>query len=119
MPQHRRAFHVVIVLVASSSGFPHHCLACRINVGVMGLNVSSVWGQEETLSLWLDFFILSNNEITAHFMMHYLGLPLPGSPLVFPLPIIYPSSKKPAHIPWVRGEAHVGQAEASCLDKQE
>jgi len=54
-------------------GSPHRCwghgVKCIISVGARreGMKKSS------------------HDEIAARFVMHYLGLPLPGSPVVFPL----------------------------------
>ena len=54
--------------------------------------------------------------VVVRFMMHWMGLPIPGSPLVFPPPIpslispifpIPPVKYKPAHIPLERGGAGV------------
>ena len=54
--------------------------------------------------------------VVVRFMMHWMGLPIPGSPLVFPPPLpslispifpIPPVKYKPAHIPLERGGAGV------------
>ena len=55
-------------------------------------------------------------KVVVRFVMHWMGLPIPGSPLVFPPPIpllispispIPPVEYKPAHIPLERGGAGV------------
>ena len=57
-------------------------------------------------------------KVVVHFVTHWMGLPIPGSPLVFPPPIpslissifpIPPIEYKLAHIPLERGGAGVAR----------